>query len=526
MATLVLWFRNDLRLHDNAVLAFALAKLRAGTARHVLPVYFLDERDFAPTKLGFPKTGLLRAKFLLESITDFKNSLKSLGSDLLVAVGRPETIIPELVAPFAKDALVVFQKEVTSEETAIEASVKAACAGKAALEAIWGATMIHLDDLPVPVRSIPDGFTAFRAKVEASAQPRALLPSPSKGQLPLPPRASLGAHSLAFEPAWQHIPYHGAQPEPVTDPRGVLPFKGGEQAALERLNYYVHGKQRLVADYFNTRNGLLGGDYSTKFAPWLALGCLSPRMVYHEIKRFEATTGVENKSTYWVVFEMLWRDYFRFFAMKHGNRIFLAGGPMASTKRWPRDRALFRRWADGLTGAPFVDACMRELNATGFMSNRGRQNVASYLVHDLGLDWRMGAAYFESLLLDYDVCSNWGNWVAAAGLTGGRINRFNVYKQAAEYDTNGDFVRAWVPELGRIPAPLIHSPHRLSAAQQQQYQCKMGDQYPLPVASSAEIASTSAAGAGPQGAAARWSQPRYQRPAKTFAPKSDFERFG
>ena len=104
---------------------------------------------------------------------------------------------------------------------------------------------------------------------------------------------------------------------------------------------------------------------------------------------------------------------------------------------------------------PLVDANMRELAATGWMSNRGRQNVASYLILDLGIDWRRGAEHFETLLLDYDTASNWGNWVAAAGLTGGRLNKFNITKQSRDYDANGDYLRAWIPELADVPTEYV-----------------------------------------------------------------------
>jgi hypothetical protein len=118
----------------------------------------------------------------------------------------------------------------------------------------------------------------------------------------------------------------------------------------------------------------------------------------------------------------------RFYAAKQGNRIFHAGGPAGLRLPWSSDPELWERWASGRTGMPLVDANMRELQQTGWMSNRGRQNVASYLALDLGVDWRRGADLFEHLLLDYDPASNWGNWVAAAGLTGGRVNHFNITK--------------------------------------------------------------------------------------------------
>ena len=160
----------------------------------------------------------------------------------------------------------------------------------------------------------------------------------------------------------------------------------------------------------------VGADYSSKFAPWLALGCLSPRYVASQCSLYEQKR-VANKSTYWLVFELLWRDFFRFFGVKHGNSIFKLDGTLGheahgshpNSRRWSFDKRHFQAWKDGKTGYPLVDANMRELAATGFMSNRGRQNVASFLAIDLSMDWRYGADHFESLLLDYDICSNWGN---------------------------------------------------------------------------------------------------------------------
>ena len=177
------------------------------------------------------------------------------------------------------------------------------------------------------------------------------------------------------------------------DERAALDFVGGETAALKRLRHYLWDSDR-VARYKSTRNGLLGADYSTKFAPWLAQGSLSPRTVYHEVKRYERER-TKNDSTYWVIFELLWRDFFRFTAERHGNALFRPEGLRDEHRRWKRDRDALERWIDGRTGDDFVDANMRELAATGFMSNRGRQNAASYLAHDLGVDWTWGAQWFE-----------------------------------------------------------------------------------------------------------------------------------
>ncbi|NVJ46896.1 MAG: hypothetical protein HWE07_07200 [Cytophagia bacterium] len=141
-----------------------------------------------------------------------------------------------------------------------------------------------------------------------------------------------------------------------------------------------------MANYKQTRNGLIGGDYSSKFSPWLAHGCLSPRQIYWQIKKFEKYVR-KNSSTYWLVFELLWRDYFHFVANKYGSKIYQRRGILGEDKiEWGSEK-LFHLWRDGKTGEPFVDANMREMNATGFLSNRGRQNVASYLMHQMKIDW-------------------------------------------------------------------------------------------------------------------------------------------
>jgi deoxyribodipyrimidine photo-lyase len=190
----------------------------------------------------------------------------------------------------------------------------------------------------------------------------------------------------------------------------------------------------------------VGADYSSKFSAWLALGCLSPRFIYHELKRYEQEFGA-NESTYWLVFELLWRDYFRFMMKKYNTKLFQLSG--IQNKELPvnaHDATLLQKWMDGKTGVDFVDANMIELKRTGFMSNRGRQNVASYLCNDLKLDWRYGAAYFEQQLIDYDVCSNWGNWAYLAGVGNDpRGHRyFNIEKQANDYDKNKSYRKLWL----------------------------------------------------------------------------------
>jgi deoxyribodipyrimidine photo-lyase len=269
---------------------------------------------------------------------------------------------------------------------------------------------------------------------------------------------------------------------PVSDPRGVLPFRGGESEALRRIQTYFWENDQLKV-YKETRNGLLGADYSSKFSLWLAYGCISPRQIYEEVKRYEAER-VANDSTYWLIFELIWRDYFRFITLKYGSRLFKVSGIQYNLElKWNHRRDLFDKWVNGQTGVPFIDANMRELQLTGFMSNRGRQNVASFLAKDLKIDWTWGAAYFESQLIDYDVCSNWGNWNYVAGVGNDpRENRyFNIYTQATRYDEKGEYVKTWLPELVNVPASLIHQVWNLNDAAKKQYEVRLGVNYPSPI---------------------------------------------
>jgi len=198
--------------------------------------------------------------------------------------------------------------------------------------------------------------------------------------------------------------------------------------------------------YKETRNGMVGANYSSKFSAWLAIGSISPRYIYQEIRKYESENGA-NESTYWLIFELLWRDFFRFMFKKHQTKFFLYSGIKTENKNSKSlNEKLLSQWVNGTTPSDFINANMIELQKTGFMSNRGRQNVASYFCNELNMDWRFGAAYFEEALIDYDVCSNWGNWAYLAGVGNDpRTHRFfNIEKQANDYDKNKAFRNLWL----------------------------------------------------------------------------------
>jgi deoxyribodipyrimidine photo-lyase len=462
---ILIWFRADLRLHDHAPLQAALK-----SDAQVVPVYCFDPRQFGQTSFGFRKTGAFRAQFLRESVLDLRNSLRSRGSHLVIRQGQPERVIPELAQTLGCDA-VYFHSEVTAEEVSVEKALRQALELlRIRHNSFWGHTLHGVDDLPFAIAQLPELFTQFRKRVEAESTIYAPLPTPQN--LPPLPDVERGAcptlEDLGLE-------------EPDRDPRATIVFKGGETEGIGRLQTYLWERDRLKV-YKQTRNGMLNPDDSSKLSPWLALGCLSPRYIHAEVQRYEVER-IKNDSTYWLIFELLWRDYFRWICAKHGDRVFHLSGLRGLPLPWSQDRQIFEPWQKGQTGYPLVDASMRELAATGFMSNRGRQNVASFLTKNLGMNWQMGAEWFESQLIDYDVCSNWGNWNYTAGVGNDArgFRFFNIVKQSKDYDPQGDYVKHWLAELANLPVTKVHTPWELLPIEQMRLGIAIGKDYPAPM---------------------------------------------
>ena len=462
---ILIWYRNDLRVHDREAIHEAL-KIKAD----IIPVYCFDKRMFGTTSFGFPKTGTYRAQFLIESVSDLRSNLKQLGSNLIVRQGLTEEVITEIAEQLKVDAI-YYQQEVTEEEIKVEKALKQALSAKGIkTKSFWEATLYLLEDLPFSIPEIPDLYTNFRKQVEKHSAIEEALPTPKK--LPPLPEIELGTIPSLAELGLKN---------PEFDSRAVLKFQGGETNAIARLKSYFW-QADCLKEYKETRNGMLGANYSSKFSPWLALGCISPRYIYEQVQKYE-TERVKNNSTYWLIFELIWRDFFKFICAKYGNRVFKVSGLQNINIPWKDDWERFNLWREGKTGYPLVDANMRELAATGFMSNRGRQNVASFLTKNLGINWQMGAEWFESLLIDYDVCSNWGNWNYTAGVGNDArgFRYFNIPKQSKDYDFQGNYIQHWLPELSSLPGVKAREPWKLNQEEQKRYDVNLGVDYPRPI---------------------------------------------
>jgi len=317
-------------------------------------------------------------------------------------------------------------------------------------------------------------------------RPRPVLSAPKKSSLPsypakdvIPPQHSPFSIPDDLddlqEALWRPIQDLQVK-DPPNHPKGTKsahPFVGGETTAHKRLDHLL--KSGSMTTYKDTRNGMLGEDFSSKFSAWLALGNITARQIHASMLEFEngnndswkGTHGYgkgENAGTKAMRFELLWRDYMRLCARKFGTKLFALGGfRNEHLSRWdhptshkdgvtteiPRDIQI-ERFLNGTTGMGLIDASQRELYLTGYTSNRARQNVASFFAKKLNIDWRIGAEWYECMLADYDVSSNWGNWQYVAGVGNdprGEARIFNPVKQAFDYDPEGAYVKAWVEEL-------------------------------------------------------------------------------
>jgi deoxyribodipyrimidine photo-lyase len=416
MTIAIYYFRNDLRLEDNS--AFMLA---CKNADFLIPIYIHEEKCEEETRWGFSRVGQHRKVFLQESLEDLRIRLRYLGSDLFELAGDFKEIFTSLRINF--DVKQIYCEQIEAPEELEEVKVLK----NIGFEVIysWQSSMLDPQYLPFKLDQMPDVFTQFRQQVEKQklkfADPIA---APSRTP-PLP----IGIKAIS------QVSYLETQFDKKS-------FLGGESRALLHIEQYFD--RRLPDTYKQTRNQLIGIDYSSKFSPWLALGCCSARSIAKKLTEYELQNGA-NDGTYWLWFELLWRDYFRFLHFKYGNQLYRSKGLSTKSNNLFND-IKFNQWVSGTTGESFIDAGMRELKVTGYLSNRMRQIVASYWIYNMRGDWQAGAAWFESQLVDFDVYSNQGNWLYIAGKgtdpRGGRP--MNLTKQTQDHDPDEMYRKIWL----------------------------------------------------------------------------------
>jgi deoxyribodipyrimidine photo-lyase len=389
----------------------------------------IDPNNLIETEHGFRKMEKYRAKFLLESVEDLKHNLNKLNISLIVDFQTLEISLNSVIDKYNIQSIYL-QKEWTRDEKDEERIIP----NNINTYRYFDQFLYSPERVKTIYDKIPRGFSNFRKKCEKYLDIESITPIPDKmdqsnvldEEFRIPTLKDLG-----FEEFEIHE-------------NSVFKFLGGETSGKNRIEEYFF-KSRNISNYKNTRNGLIGKDYSSKFSPWLANGSISARFIYYKLNEYEKIID-KNESTYWLFFELVWRDFFKYVSMQHKNKFFSKDGIYGNNKEWSSDEKIFRDWINGKTSEPFVNANMIELSKTGFMSNRGRQNVANFLTKELKIDWRIGAEYFEAMLIDYDVHSNYGNWLYNAGIGNDSMpfRKFNPTLQSDRYDPNKNYEKLWL----------------------------------------------------------------------------------
>lgn len=421
MSVSLVLLNDTLRLHDNPLLQLT------GAAK--VAVVVLDKHAFFADQYGIARANLSRLQQQLALIAQLKQQLSAQNIGLITLMGDRAQLISQLARELNATALYCAEPVAPDEVNTLRQLASLLPVTQLDCNSLLG------DTLRPTLATLPDSFTPFRKQLEPL-----LLVSPP---VSAPPAAQGWLTPNQCKPYNSAFDQLAAQYQPA-----LLQSVASEQGALARVTEFIW-QGRHILSYKETRNQLLGQHYGSFCSTPLALGSLSVRQLWQDILQFEQQVAA-NDSTYWLKFELLWREYFRWQFRKYGKLWFSRNGIKQAIRQQPdfsrpvlnaRQQDKFQRWCAGQTGIDFVDANMQLLNKTGLMSNRGRQNVASYLIYDLALDWRLGAAYFEQRLLDYDCASNWGNWAYIAGTGNSSERRFNIAKQAQLYDADGSFVR-------------------------------------------------------------------------------------
>jgi len=500
----IVWFKcTDLRTHDHAALKAAHADNLP-----VLHLYVLDPFWYeGKTRLcGFPKTGILRTRFHLEALEDLASRLEAKGHRLNLRKNvSTAACFGELCSEYTINAVFAFH-EICSEEIRIQRQVQDVLRenGQGPLKLFWGYELLHCDDLPFDPRTDRGAVKeveVFMGRVNGVA------PRPSAQQQPC---FATGPETAVHWPrACEEIPgvaevmgqnYVATEdPGENKDPRAEMRWKGGETAALAWVRQYFWDEDCLILNYVgatvvrNLYRSPMNEKGTSKLSPWLAHGCISPRLLYEEVERYiseyqKTVATARDTRTYGyahrILRELMWRDFVRFGSIEAGTSIFKIGGrdkvvrwkeAVHKTRTdpppswpWSADLGLLQAWIDGRTGFPFVDSFMRELKSTGYCKHVGRLCAGWFLISDLGLDWRMGGEWFESVLIDYEPTLNWFNWVYAClepvdlkKVPAGKQQCLEILHGGVQHDPDATYIKRWIPELSSLPSIIAREPWRL-----------------------------------------------------------------
>jgi deoxyribodipyrimidine photo-lyase len=448
--TVVVWMRRGLRVQDLTPLWTAVKE-----GASVVPVVCL--RDDAPTRKQ-----TLRREFMREALIDCDASLRSLGSRLFVRSGTPEAEIPAAVQAHRADAVYAVR---VYDPAGIARDGRIA----EAVNAIGAAFVTFKDTVLFEGNEIRSGsgapYRVFTPYMNAWLGYRDEVPPvlPLLRNIPSP-EVRGGDLALSRFPGM----------------KGVRRGRG-ETMARHRLRAFLDDGLRRYGE----RRDFPGEEGTSRLSPYLAVGALSIRTVLKAVRKGrQRATGPARAGIDCYLKELLWREFY--YQVLH-NFPHVAGGAFREELNdvsWSRNRRHFAAWCQGRTGYPIVDAAMRQLQQEGWMHNRARMIVASFLTKDLHINWQWGERYFLDHLIDADIALNNGGWQWTAG-TGTDASPwfriFNPVLQGEKFDPDGLYVRRYVPELARVPARAVHRPWVLTGAEQRDAGCVLRKDYPGPI---------------------------------------------
>ncbi len=444
---IIVWFRNDLRVHDHPALSTA-----AQNGDHVIPVFILNT-----TLLAGDHASSNRNRFLLESLADLKKSLQSLGADLVIRDGEPSEELAVLAAEANAEAI-YYTADYTPYSIKRDKTVKEAMALKNIEFRGFGGRLVvdTLDKIRTKAVTVHKVFTPFwRSWSEVGRRSVAELPK----KLNMLKSLEVGELPDLLSITQQDM----LSPDVM---------KGGETTGRTMLKQWLDDG---IAGYHQGNNDM-AADATSHLSPYMHFGCLSVREIETMLPDSAGARAWHR--------QLAWREFYNYvlFYNPHPEKEFQE---KYRSLQWGQDPHMLKKWQDGQTGFPVVDAAMRQMNRTGWMHNRARLIVGSFLTKDLWLDWRLGEKYFMQMLLDGDVANNNGNWqwIASVGVDPAPVYRrlYNPATQAKNYDPTGAYIRRYVPELKDVPLEYLAEPQLMPLEIQKEIGCIIGQDYPAPM---------------------------------------------
>jgi deoxyribodipyrimidine photo-lyase len=450
MTTAIWWIRRDVRLADNPALHAALAD-----GGQVVPLFVLD-----PALLNSDWAAPQRVAFLMEGLRLLDADLRARGSRLLVRHGRPEIVLPQVADEVGATAVYA------TADVSPYARQRDKCVSQVVPLHLLPGLTVHPPDLVLKADGTPyTVFTPFSKAWKSRALPdeNDLLPIPQQIATPdLPPSDRMPQTEVLH-----------------------IPFLPGEAEAQRRLTAFTNGATAPIFRYNVDRNQLdLEG--TSQLSPYLRLGMMSARQaVVAALKASAAANSPEAKkgAETWLN-ELIWREFFVSILHHFPHVRTRSFREQYEGIPWRNDGDEFAAWCAGKTGYPVVDAAMRQLKETGWMHNRARMIVASFLVKNLLIDWRWGEKWFMQHLVDGDPAANNGGWQWTAGTGTDAAPYFRIFNptiQGQKFDPRGHYIRRWLPELAFMPDRHIHEPHKMGTAVQIKTNCRIGQDYPAPI---------------------------------------------